>query len=294
MSAFELFLLVVILVIMIAGLYFIFVPITKRQDKSADSQTVQHKNDVPIIPRSQREFEEKTPENSAPASDQASDLAKQTQATADKNLDQPDKPSEVIAKQDSAKVDDNDAFADLAAATETVMPAVEVAEEVEFTDQSSVIDRYLNMDEADKNSPLETAQMNVNVSLLPSDGFGRIRGVDILAMVDRYGLKYGVLNMFHRYEEKNGDGILYFSMMAITSDGVGGFDINQLPEREYNGLVLFLPLPHPKALQGFDMMAAIAEMMAKDLKLQVYDEENVPFAESKSQLRIKVEEYSPV
>ena len=119
-----------------------------------------------------------------------------------------------------------------------------------------------------------------------------IRGRELLALIDKYGLRYGAMNMFHRYEHKDGTGILWFSMMGITDNGIAPFDPHSVATNTYNGVVVFLSLPHPQAVHSFDSMMSIAYMMASDLDAMILDEENEPVTpEYKQQLRNQVRDY---
>ena len=91
------------------------------------------------------------------------------------------------------------------------------------------------------------------------------------------------MNMFHRYEHKDGTGMLWFSMMMINEEGVMPFDLIKLPNQTMKGLVLFLSLPHPKAVQGFDSMMSIAGLLANDLNATVYDDTGEPINKENTQ-----------
>ncbi|MDN6274898.1 cell division protein ZipA C-terminal FtsZ-binding domain-containing protein [Psychrobacter sp.] len=190
-----------------------------------------------------------------------------------------------------------DAFSSLVSATDGLMPPIDIAQEQGFDDNSPILDQHLSAPvDANQNSPLINAKDNLNLTILPhqyQDGAASvIRGRDLLALVDKYGLRYGEMNMFHRYEEKDGTGILWFSMMGITDSGIAPFDPHTVATNNYNGLVVFLSLPHPKAVRGFDGMMSIAYMMASDLDAIILDEENQPIThEYKQQLRIQVRDY---
>ncbi len=190
-----------------------------------------------------------------------------------------------------------DAFSSLMSATDSLMPAIDTAEEPSFDNNSPILDQHLSepVDEA-QNGPLINAKDNINITILPHQYRDRpvsiIRGRDLLALIDKYGLRYGAMNMFHRYEQKDGTGMLWFSMMGITDDGIAPFDPHSVATNNYNGVVVFLSLPHPQALRSFDSMMSIAYMMASDLDAIMLDEENEPITpEYKQQLRNQVRDY---
>ena len=190
-----------------------------------------------------------------------------------------------------------DAFSSLMSATDSLMPVIDTAEEPSFNNNSPILDQHLSepVDEA-QNSPLINAKDNINITILPHQYRDRphavIRGRDLLALIDKYGLRYGAMNMFHRYEQKDGTGMLWFSMMGITDSGIAPFDPHSVATNTYNGVVVFLSLPHPQALRSFDSMMSIAYMMASDLDAIMLDEENEPITpEYKQQLRNQVRDY---
>ncbi|MGP5315723.1 cell division protein ZipA C-terminal FtsZ-binding domain-containing protein [Psychrobacter faecalis] len=190
-----------------------------------------------------------------------------------------------------------DAFSSLMSATDSLMPVIDTADEPSFDNNSPILDQHLSepVDEA-QNGPLINAKDNINITILPHQYRDRpaavIRGRDLLALVDKYGLRYGAMNMFHRYEQKDGTGMLWFSMMGITDSGIAPFDPHSVATNTYNGVVLFLSLPHPQALRSFDSMMSIAYMMASDLDAVMLDEENDPITpEYKQQLRNQVRDY---
>ncbi|CAM3951173.1 cell division protein ZipA C-terminal FtsZ-binding domain-containing protein [Psychrobacter arenosus] len=206
--------------------------------------------------------------------------------------------SHIASELDGEPATERDAFSTLVSATENLMPVIDTAEEPSFTDNSPVLDKHLlAAADQDQNSPLNNATDNINITLLPRENIDHppsviIRGEQLLKIVDKYGLKYGAMNMFHRYENKDGTGILWFSMMGITHDGIAPFDLNTMPQTGFSGLVMFLSLPHPKALQGFDSMMSIAGLVSREINAVVMDENNQPITQDlKARLRTEVQEY---
>lgn len=205
-------------------------------------------------------------------------------------------PTATAAELAALQGDDNedDVFSNLASATEKLMPVIETAREPDFTDNSPMLDHHLLAEaDQDQNSPLNHAQENINITIMPKNNDELIEGKTILSLVSQYGLKYGAMNMFHRYENKDGSGILWFSMMGINHDGITPFDLNVLPNSKFSGLVLFLSLPHPKATQGFDTMMSVVNLISNDLNAVILDENNeVLTRERRQQLRNQVQEYN--
>ena len=206
--------------------------------------------------------------------------------------------SEFVSPAEQMNIEQEpDAFSSLVSATDSLMPVIDTADEPSFDNNSPILDQHLSepVDEA-QNGPLINAKDNINITILPHQYRDRpaaiIRGRDLLALIDKYGLRYGAMNMFHRYEQKDGTGMLWFSMMGITDSGIAPFDPHSVATNTYNGVVVFLSLPHPQALRSFDSMMSIAYMMASDLDAVMLDEENEPITpEYKQQLRNQVRDY---
>lgn len=150
---------------------------------------------------------------------------------------------------------------------------IDTAPVPDFEQASPILDEHLIHDNtAEQDSPLTNASGNLNISILPVNEFGFFRGRTLLNLLDKFGFKFGTMNMFHRYQNKDGTGILWFSMMELTANGIEPFDLNELPNAQLRGVVLFLSLPHPKILQGFDSMMSIANLLARELGGYVVDE----------------------
>ena len=315
MTTSQIFLIVVAVLIMLAGLYFIYRGI-KRRELENEQVLARDKNGIPILPRHERnvidplDFDDTvggetiiTPDRSHLRAvveddiptDRAPTQHNQTHLQGGHHDNEGFAEPRHVTQGAPTEASDNgtDLFSSLASATANIKPAIDTADEPEFTQNSPVLDRHLlSSAEHDQNSPLNNATENVNITLVPADGEQVLSGEVLLAIVDQYGMKYGAMNMFHRYEHKDGTGILWFSMMGITQEGIAPFDLNTLPQSYYHGLVFFLSLPHPKALQGFDSMMSTAGLIAKDVGMLVLDEHNEPLTrEQKQQLRLKVQAY---
>lgn len=177
-----------------------------------------------------------------------------------------------------------DAFSALANATEAITPVVHTYDESQlkadtFSKNSPILDTHIQAQiDYEQNSPLHNAEQNINISIYPRHQLQRFAGKDFLGFVDKYGLKYGAMNMFHRYENKDGTGILWFSVMMVDDGGPSAFDLNKLPMQHLDGLILFLSLPHPEAGQAFESMISLAKMMANDLNAELYDDVGEPLS----------------
>ena len=195
--------------------------------------------------------------------------------------------SKTLANHDVADLPINrepDAFSALANATQAITPVVHTFDESQLTSEvfgknSPILDTHIQAQiDHEQNSPLHNAEQNINISIFPHHQLQRFLGKDLLGLVDKYGLKYGAMNMFHRYENKDGTGVLWFSMMMVDDQTPSAFDLNKLPLQHLDGLILFLSLPHPEAGQAFESMISMAKMMANDLGAELYDDVGEPLS----------------
>lgn len=290
------------LLAMFWGAYTLF--FTMKQAKNAGNQSnlldenVGDKNGVPILPRHQRpeysEFQAETDEaeqydehNTKVLSAENTTLA-QSENVQTEQVKTPHSDTMQMSENNlsttSTTNDGEDAFRALANATETITPTVQTFDERKlkkegFSDNSPILDNHIQAQvDNDQNSPLNNAVQNLNITLFPNEQMSRIAGRDLLKLFDKYGLKFGAMNMFHRYDNKDGTGMLWFSVMMVTEDGILPFDLNKLPMQYVKGLVMFVALPHPEANRGFDSMMSVAGLLAQDLQASLYDETGNPLS----------------
>lgn len=142
----------------------------------------------------------------------------------------------------------------------------------------NLLDAHLQEQEMqDQNSALRNAAEVVSLTVLPQNSLMNFDGDTVLQILDAYGLKFGEMNLFHRYEESDGSGPLLFSVMRYAErDGTQPFDLQTLSDETVDGLTFFLPLPHPRASAGIGAMLSMSGSMARDLNAIVYDEDFEP------------------
>jgi cell division protein ZipA len=100
-------------------------------------------------------------------------------------------------------------------------------------------------------------------------------GYELLQTLLSVGLHFGDMNIFHRYDEKNGEGNLLFSIAAATPEG--SFPINDMGSFECVGLVAFMKMePKQKLMARFDLMLDIARQLIEELGGEIYDDMQHP------------------
>ena len=304
MSITQLILIILAVVAIVWGIYTLLKSIRQKNQDVLATDAIEHDKDgLPIIPRHQRPEPQEsqlfkaeiTPDNpkgevklSAEDTELHLDNYPANGGFANANVTK-SANDKLLAETHTFVENENDAFSMLANATETITPVVHTFDENQlkkdsFTDNSPILDTHIQAQiDEEQNSPLNNAIQNINISIFPNQQFVDIKGDYLLELIDKYGLKFGAMNMFHRYENKDGTGLLWFSLMMIDNEGISPFDLNRLPTQTMKGLVLFLSLPHPRPVQGFDSMMSIAGLLANDLNATVYDDTGEPINKENTQ-----------
>ena len=151
---------------------------------------------------------------------------------------------------------------------------VEKAEISEFDDESSILDAHLYEQKiVDDESALATAESFIALNIYPERR--ALSGEKTLKVLMKYGLRFGEMSCFHRYNE---DGTkLLFSVLQITDTGMDGFDLENLSTDPIKGLAFFLALPHRDVQNAFDTMDSISRLIAREIDGTVYDQNNQEF-----------------
>ena len=156
-------------------------------------------------------------------------------------------------------------------------PNVETAEIEEFEEESSILDVHLHEQQRyDDQSALANAENIISLNVYPNPRKA-LSGDKTLKVLLKYGLRFGEMNCFHRYESSEDESQLMFSVLRITDEGPAGFDLETLSVEQVQGLAFFLALPHPNVQKGYDSMVSIAGLIARETDGTVYDENNLEF-----------------
>ncbi|EOE0130791.1 cell division protein ZipA C-terminal FtsZ-binding domain-containing protein, partial [Acinetobacter baumannii] len=173
-------------------------------------------------------------------------------------------------------------------------PNIETAEIAEFEGESNILDVHLHEQQRfDDESALAMAEQIIALNVYPNPRRA-LSGDKALKVLLKYGLRYGEMSCFHRYENTDEPSALMFSVLRMTDNGPAGFDLETLSTEQVQGLAFFLALPNSKAVTGFDMMTSIAGLIAREIDGKVYDENNLEFTpQLKEHWRHHVIDYRP-
>ena len=213
------------------------------------------------------------------------------------NKTEEDKTAQNKTEQKQSTDQDDEDLLDQDDEKNTVKPDIQSLQlpDDDWENETTVFDAHLSaQDRTDEESALATAQKIVALYVYPSPERA-LSGERALKIMLKYGLRFGELSCFHRYEHAEQVSPLMFSVLRVHEDGTPtGFDLEMLPTEEVKGLAFFLALPNPNAVQGFDMMASLAGLIARDIDGLVFDEQSLELTQQlKDHWRHYVVEYDP-
>ncbi len=160
--------------------------------------------------------------------------------------------------------------------------------------ESALIDEHLaEHTRSEEDSILVQAEQIIAIHLVPRSG-RPLEGRQVLQLLRKYGLRFGEMDLFHRFEETSGEGAMMFSVLKYTQEGPAGFDLDTMEQEQFEGLSFFLALPGIKPLQGFDMMMSTAQRLGQECYANLLDDEmNLLSEQLKSHYRHRVLDFRP-
>lgn len=97
------------------------------------------------------------------------------------------------------------------------------------------------------------------------------KGPDLLHILLACDLRFGDMNIFHRYEQANGGGAKQFSMANSVEPGY--FDLDNIDDFTTPGVCFFLSVPGPEqAITAFEYMVETAQCLVTNLNGEMLDE----------------------
>ena len=148
--------------------------------------------------------------------------------------------------------------------------------ESDYQDENEAEDDYEDHDEEPAEEPKAAAPqaepeevLIINIMAQKGEMFN---GSDLLDIVLKCGLRYGSMDIFHRYSDTKGEGALLFSMANMVKHGT--FDLDAMDEFSTPGVTLFMTLPiEADSMQSFDLMADTAQAISQTLGGELKDEQ---------------------
>lgn len=146
-------------------------------------------------------------------------------------------------------------------------------------DHDEDADEYDEVDEDDDQGQASAAnaQLQANpeevliINVMAHKG-SMFNGSLLLDTLLQCGMRYGDMDIFHRYSDAKGEGTLLFSMANMVKPGT--FDLDAMDEFETPGVSLFMTLPlKADSMQSFDLMLDTAKSLAEALNGELKDEQ---------------------
>lgn len=236
------------------------------------------KQEVIVEEKVEQQLDEKAEDTSsevAVTSETGTEEEKLTQETTETD---PTLTEQVVKVEESDKTTEETQLEQVKSEPElSLNPNIETVEIAEFDGESNILDVHLHEQQRyDDESALATAEQIIALNVYPNPRRA-LSGDKALKVLLKYGLRYGEMSCFHRYENTDEPSALMFSVLRITDHGPAGFDLETLSGEQVQGLAFFLALPNSKAVTGYDMMTSIAGLIAREVDGKVYDENNLEF-----------------
>jgi cell division protein ZipA len=109
----------------------------------------------------------------------------------------------------------------------------------------------------------------INVMTGKNENF---KGDELLDILLQCGMRFGDMDIFHRYSDSKGEGALLFSMANMVKPGT--FDLDAMDDFETPGVSLFMTLPiKADSMQSFELMVDTARRIAEELDGEMKDEQ---------------------
>jgi cell division protein ZipA len=178
--------------------------------------------------------------------------------------------------------DEDDYRDDLQEESEIYADAERSYDEDEYDEDGYDEDEYDGQDEHDGRDATSSQQnltaqqpaepeevLIINVMAHKGEMF---KGAELLDIILKCGMRYGSMDIFHRYSDAKGEGALLFSMANMVKPGT--FDLDAMDEFETPGVSLFMTLPiNADSMQSFELMVDTAHAIAEGLNGELKDEQ---------------------
>ena len=115
---------------------------------------------------------------------------------------------------------------------------------------------------------------NVLVMTVISQEPHGFNGSALLQLVLACGMRFGEMDIFHRFEDGIDSGAVQFSMANATGNGV--FDVNNMDAIHTRAVSFFMSMEEPReVMNAFECMLATAETLARHLNGELVDDNRI-------------------
>ncbi|MDO4223854.1 MAG: cell division protein ZipA C-terminal FtsZ-binding domain-containing protein [Acinetobacter sp.] len=153
-------------------------------------------------------------------------------------------------------------------------PDLEVSQVEHFQGESELLAATLEK-QADKDEMYSEGKQNsLDIYVEIKDTAPSLTGERLIRLLDRYLLRFGEKNYFHRYNDQLNHMFsvaqVEFAQQGDQEDVLKPFNIHQLENERITSLLFFLNLPHHDALTAYDMMVSTIQRIAREIDARVY------------------------
>lgn len=147
------------------------------------------------------------------------------------------------------------------------------------------------MTAATEPAPLSAGLREIIIVNAVSKDPAGFNGEELLHILLTCDLRFGKMNIFHRYEKSNAKGAVQFSVANAVEPGT--FDLNNMRTFQTPGICLFLQLPGPQdAQKALEYMVETAQCIARNLNGELRDENrNALTAQTVEHYRSRIREF---
>ena len=123
--------------------------------------------------------------------------------------------------------------------------------------------------DAEKLSDRGEPEVVLEIHCIARDPAG-FSGKDILFLFNSCDLRFGEKEIFHRYEQPDGQGCIQFSVAQSFNPGI--FVPAAMAQQHFRGLSFFMSLPGAhKPLEAYEAMSGMALVLARQLQADLFD-----------------------
>jgi cell division protein ZipA len=138
-----------------------------------------------------------------------------------------------------------------------------------FDDEEDLEDEEDSQQSESKNPPAAPDEVFVVHVMATQNPF---KGSALLDTILQCGMRFGEMDIFHRYADTKGQGAALFSMANMVKPGI--FDLDAMDEFETPGVSFFMTLPiNADSMQTFDLMIDTARAVAGTLGGEIRDDQ---------------------
>lgn len=120
-----------------------------------------------------------------------------------------------------------------------------------------------------QSTPSSHQELIVLNAMSPTDK--PFNGNDLLQILMACDVRYGKMNIFHRYENADGSGEIQFSVANLVEPG--NFDLDEIEGFTTPGVVFFMHLPGPAdSMKAYEAMVETARCLVKNLDGELRDQ----------------------